>query len=139
MKKYFLLISFLFISGVCEASQMYAVERDDGGISIVTYEDGSKDSLADVLKDMGLMYSFDPHKIYAISKSDLPADRADRRYWKLNKVGIGPRVLIDTDKKQADIDRKKNEKILKKQKRDVVLGKLNITESELKDLNENTD
>ena len=92
-----ILVFLLLISGISYASdsELYLVERPDGGVSVLQYFPGSKDSLQDVLRDMG----FSGYPIERISKNDLPTNRADRKYW---KRGVLNKIEIDTAKKTAD-------------------------------------
>lgn len=98
MKKLILTIIALSILTDSVYAETYAVERSDGGVSIIYYQEGSGDSLETVIKDLG----FTGYPIKKIIPSDFPTDRSDRNYWKLNDVPVGKKVVIDTDKKQAD-------------------------------------
>ena|SRR3990167_3881926 len=93
--KYFIL--FILFSTPVFASD-YLIEKPDGSVVIVGYIEGSSDSLETVLKDLGLLGL----PIQRLSPSDFPSDKKDRKYWKLNDVPIGKKIVIDTAKKQAD-------------------------------------
>lgn len=93
--KYLFLILFLSFS-VNAYADSYAVQRDDGGVTLVHYIEGSSDSLADVLTELGLMGK----PIIRIEESDLPP-RSDRDYWEFNDVPIGKKLRVNTAKKAA--------------------------------------
>lgn len=120
MKKIMFALVFLF-SFPCFAVQRYAVEREDGGVSIVNYYGG--EPLESVLTDLG----FWGRPIYRIKDGDLPEGRVDRNYWKINDLPFGSQVVIDSNKKNAE----KEEKNKEKQDRKAVLDKLKISEKEL--------
>lgn len=119
---------FLLLGSMCSkalyAVESYAVERTDGGVSIVNYFEGSNDTLDDVLRDIGLS----GRPIERISKADMPADRTDRNFWKLS----GKKVVVDTVKKQAALDAKAQ----KDAEADSVLSKLKISRQEAQKLKE---
>ena len=96
MKKLIFLSLILF--SVPAYAEMYAVERPDGGTSIIYYQEGSNDSLESVINDLG----FKGFPIKKITPSDLPPDRSNRKYWKVNEIPIGKKIMIDSNKKQAD-------------------------------------
>ena len=91
-------------------AETYAVERADGGITVVAYQDGANDSLETVLRDLGLL----GRPIKKVSNEDFPSDRSDRDFWKLNDIPIGKKIVIDTVKKQAK-EAEKAQKELRKQ------------------------
>lgn len=91
-----MLISLLAILDVF--AENYAVERPDGGVSIIYYHDGANDSLETVIKDLG----FKGYPIKKIAASDFPSNRIDRKYWKLNQIPIGKKIEIDNAQKQTD-------------------------------------
>lgn len=104
----------------------YLVENKDGSVSIVNHVDSARDDLQEVIDDLGLS----DQKIIVMPKtSDLPSAE-DRKYWKFNSIPLGKKIVVDEDKKQADLIAKTE----KKAKKDTVLSKLKITEEELKDL-----
>lgn len=118
-----LLILFLF--GFCSVSyaDTYAVDRSDGGVSIINYNEGSKDTLQEVIHDLG----FDGRPVKRISASDLPSTREDRKYWTLQ----GNKVVVDAAKKQVA----EAEKAAKEAEKDAVLAKLKISKAEFEKLN----
>jgi len=91
-----LLIS-LFISHDAFA-ELYAVQREDGGVSVINYLEGSKDTLEDVVKQLGYW----GRPIHRIKPSDLPSDRTDRKYWTINHVPFGKKIKIDNSEKEKD-------------------------------------
>ena len=100
MKKLIFLIYLLSTATVCFSeieTEIYAVGRDDGGISVIYYIPGSSKSLENILRSQGLIGK----PIKRITKSDFPA-REDRKYWKLNDVPVGKKIIVDTVAKQAD-------------------------------------
>lgn len=94
----FFLIPYALILDAQVETELYAVERPDGGVSIIHYIPGSGDSLESVVNELG----FSGFPIKRITKNDLPQDRTDRKYWKMNPVPIGKKIEIDTAKKTAD-------------------------------------
>lgn len=123
MKKLFLL-AFLVIGSVslqAQDTELYAVARADGGVSIVQYIPGSNDSLTDVLTELG----FAGRPVYEIKTKDLPA-REDREFWTIESG----KLKVDNAKKAEKLA----EKASKDAKKDAVLTKLGITETEAKDL-----
>src|ERR1041385_1876732 len=69
----------------------YIVQRPDGGVSIVTYIQGSNKSLENVLRDFG----FDGYPVSPLKDGDLPKDRTDRNSW----TRLGSKVIVDPAKK----------------------------------------
>lgn len=104
------------------ATDKYMVERPDGGVTVIYYVSGSKDSIEDVIKSYGL--SGLPYQ--KVNASDIPATRIDRKYWKKSGNSMG----IDTVKRQSDIDAK----TAKEAEKDAVLTKLKISKDEFKKL-----
>lgn len=100
-------------------TENYAVERPDGGITVVYYVPGSEDSLDDVLRDMSLS----GFPISKVKKSDLPPTREFRNTW----TKLGKRIVEDGDKKIEIIQEKER----KESKKQAVLSKLKISEEEL--------
>ena len=128
MKKSIFLVYFLLLASPCFSeveTEIYAVQRDDGGVNVIYYIPGSNKSLESVLRSQGL--SWNPIK--KITEDDLP-ERADRKYWKLNDVPIGKKIVVDKAAKNADQAIEDQ----KKSKKNAVLTKLGITSSELNDL-----
>lgn len=121
----FILMILMFFCQTAEAA-LYAVEREDGEVSIVNYNEGSSDSLYDVMNDLG----FIGKPIRAIKETDLPDTREDRKFWKINDVPIGKKIVIDETKKQVAIDKA----LEKKNKKDKALQKIGLTEQELQEL-----
>jgi len=110
MKKPIISILFFgcvfFITGNLQAIETYAVKHPTGEVSIVYYIEGSQDSVEDVLKSSNLS-GLPAVKVDSV---DIPADRADRKYWKVQ----GSKVVIDGLKKAEDQTKKaaeKNEKL----------------------------
>lgn len=119
MKKIILFSIFVLLSSKLYAEEeIYSVQRDDGGVSIVHYNPASKDSLEDVLRESGLDGLF----ARKISASDLPASKADREFWKAS----GKKVVVDQAKKQQS-EAEKSQKEIEKQ---AVLAKLKISKNE---------
>lgn len=97
----FFVAFFISIAVILDAqveTELYVVEKPDGSVSIINYILGSGDSLEGIVNDLG----FSGLPIKKITKNDLPNDRSDRKYWKLNQIPIGKKIEIDTVKKQAD-------------------------------------
>lgn len=115
MKK-LIFLSLLFISSNAFASK-YAVERSDGGVSVITYNQGSKDSLEDILKEQG----FEGRPVIEITDDQLPT-RSERKYWKRS----GGQIVVNVTKKQADLDAKAS----KEAEKDAVLSKLKLSKEE---------
>lgn len=111
---------FLFIFGFCSIAhaETYAVDRADGGVSIISYNESASDTLQDVVRDLG----FEGRPIKRISESDIPASREDRDSWTVQ----GKKIVIDTDKKQA----REAAKAEKEAEKDAVLAKLKISKKE---------
>lgn len=121
------IIGFLFVFSIFFSftvyADTYAVDRADGGVSIINYNEGSKDTLQDVIHDLG----FDGRPVKRVSASDLPSTREDRKYWTLQ----GNKVVVDTAKKQVA----EAEKAAKEAEKDAVLAKLKISRAEFEKLN----
>ena len=96
--KLILFILFFLISTPVFAKQ-YLVEKPDGTIAILNYIDGAKDTLQDVLRDMG----FSGYTVFPLKPSDFPAENINSKYWRVN-YGTGPRIRIDHTAIQADLD-----------------------------------
>lgn len=109
---------FIFLALVIPAyagQGVYAIKRDDGGVSIVNL--GDKD-IDQTLEEIGL--SGRPYK--KIKESDLP-EKSDRDFWTLEDKEI----VIDEDKKQEF-----NENELKnKDEEKEFLKRLNWTERDV--------
>jgi len=126
MKKIIVLIGFLSICSFAWAVDVdrYAVEREDGGVSIVSYVKGSTKSFEKVLEDNGLS----GRPITALSDADIPKTRADRKYWKMS----GKKIVINEFEKQEDL--------LKAQQlesdKTAILEKLKISKEEYAKLNQ---
>ena len=116
------LLSLLFLVSFSSSAfaSTYAVDRPDGGVSIVNYSEGSSDSLEDVLKAQG----FSGYPVSKVEVSELPS-RADRKYWKKN----GNKVEVDAVKKSADLAGQAD----KDAKKAAALAKLKVTHKELKE------
>ena len=96
MKK--LIFVFLIILSSPAFAETYAVERADGGVTIIDYNESANQSLETTLNDFGLS----GRPIKRVLLPDFPSDRKDRKYWKMNDVPIGKKIIIDTVKKDAD-------------------------------------
>lgn len=123
MKKLLIILLFLFpcVLNADNSSDIYAVERPDGGVSIVYYLNGSGDSFDQVLKDLG----FKDYPVLKIDKSEIPVSKSERKYWKHNNG----KIQIDAVKKSADLALKAE----KEAKKSAALAKLKLTKQELKD------
>lgn len=120
MRKYlilFLLISFPVFASDNEA---YLVERPGGGVSIVNYKPGGKDSLSDVLHSFG----FDNYPIKALKEEDIPPTKEDRNFW--IKDAVTKKVVVDFAKKQAE----QRAQIQAEDEAEAILAKLKITKEE---------
>lgn len=71
--------------------ESYAVELQDGSISIYNHEPTSPKTLTDVLKENGI----EPLSVFKVTEKDLPPTKADKKYW----VRQGKNIVIDTVKK----------------------------------------
>lgn len=123
MKKYLFLFLILFATPLF-AEEIYLVEKPDGSVAVHYYIPGSNDTLEETLKNAGL----EDLPTQRITQNDIPDDRKDRKYWKMNFTG--KKIGIDTAKKQADEDAK----AAKLAKKEAVLSKLKISPDEFKDL-----
>jgi hypothetical protein len=121
MIKFFFLL-FLFPT-VLFASEKYAVERPDGGVSIIHYQPSSSEPIEEVIHSLG----FDGLPIRKVNDSDIPSERTDRKYWTV----LGKKIVVDTATKQADLDAKAQ----KQAQKEAVLVKLKITQAELEKIN----
>lgn len=115
---------FPFLANAEIQTEKYMVERPDGGVSIVYYIPDSGKSLNDVLAAQG----YENYPVYAIAQTDIPTDRSDRNYWKRS----GGKIVVDPEKKQADLDIKNQ----KQAEKDAILAKLKISDQELDTLND---
>ena len=123
MKKLIFVFFIVFSSNVYNIyADTYAVERPDGGVSIIYYNEGASDSLESVINDLG----FKGFPIKKVDVSDLPPDRSNRKYWKLNDIPVGKKIIIDSVKKQVDLDAQAQKEIEK----DAVFTKLKISRAE---------
>lgn len=96
--------SFIFIVLMLFSLNAYAGQyiSEDGSGNVVelVYVEGSNDSFADFVEAVGLK-----GRPVIRRPVDLPP-LADRKYWKLNDVPLGPRVIVDDAKKQTDLNQK---------------------------------
>lgn len=110
MNKVLTIFSLLIFSCVffnnAYASDFFAVDKGADGVVIIRYNANGPYSLEDELRFRNL----DGYPIKRISPSDLPSDKQDRKYWKVNDVPIGKKIIVDETKKQADIDEKEQKK-----------------------------
>lgn len=119
-----LIILMLIFCPLANAEEIYAVKKPNGSVSIIHYQEGSKDTLDDVIKDLG--YDRSGYSVVQISEKDIPSDRSERDFWTLR----GKKIVVDNDKKQSEADAKN----AKEAQRDAVLAKLKISRTELRDL-----
>jgi len=105
----FLVFSILILRNAF-ADEGYAVEKSDGSVDVITYLDGSGDSLETILKERGLT----GRPVKRVGKIDLPDGKSDRVYWQMNSIPIGKKVIVDTIKKTTD-DAAKQAKEARKQ------------------------
>lgn len=128
MKK-IIFIGCLFVFGStawAEFDDKYIVEKPDGSVAIVYYNSTGGKSLGQVLQDQGLLGL----PIDVLRDSDLPADRSDRKYWRMNKVPVGKKIKIDTVAKEQDALKEQQSE----EDRQAVLTKLKITKEEFERL-----
>ena len=119
-----LILFLLFSPAVYAQTEMYAVQRDDGGVSIVYYIPGSSDTLEDVLRENEL----EGKPVKRIKEDAFQESKADRDFWTF----AGSKIRLDQFKKQeAQV-----QKQAKESKKDEVLGKLKISEEDAKALRE---
>lgn len=97
-----LIFLLLFSCGNAYAYDLFAIDRsaDDKTTVIMKYEPNGPYTLFQELQFREL----ENYPIKRIEKSDLPETKIDRKYWKLNDVPIGKKVIVDTFKKQIDLD-----------------------------------
>lgn len=110
MKKSLFVLALLFVCGSAEAKHCVS---DADGLKVLI---GVNQSCEDYAKELGV----------AITLVDSLPAREDRKYWKLD----GSKVVVDSVKKQADIDKKAQAQAEK----DAVLLKLKITKEEFEKL-----
>jgi len=125
MRKILILFFFILISKICFANvqtEKYVVEKPDGSVVVVHYFPGSSDTIFDVLRANG----FEGLPTVKIKDSDILASREDRKYWKRS----GDKIIVDQIKKQKDLTLESQQTA----KKEAVLGKLKISEQELKDV-----
>ena len=115
-----ILLILLLISGTAFA-ETYTVEKPDGSLVIAHYFENSQDTLEEFLESLGL----EGLPVSRIDPSTFPP-REDRKYWKKS----GNNIVIDTVKKQADLDAE----AAKQAEKDAVLTKLKISREELEKL-----
>lgn len=115
MKKQLLITGLLFICGNLYAEKC-AVQRPDGGITVIEYIDGSSDSISDVLSEFG----YDGKE--CVQVKSIPSNRKDREFWKIE----GNSIVVDSIKKQEKAVRDAEESL----SRDAVLDKLKISKDE---------
>lgn len=99
MKKLFILSAFLFFSFPAYSEDKYLVEKPDGSVIIVHYVGGI--SLEEVLKNQSLLGL----PIKKIEDTDFPP-RSDRKYYRMNKVPVGPKIEVDQLTKIEDMKNK---------------------------------
>lgn len=119
----FLILGYFILNFAGVYTEKYAVQRPDGGVSIVYYFPGSNDTLDDVLRSQGL----DNLPIAIVKDSDLPATREFREAW----VKQGSKIREDAVKKQEIIA----EETQKQEEKQAVLEKLKISEEEFEKIN----
>ena len=114
-----ILFVLLILNAGSAHADLYAIEREDGGVTIYNYNEGSRSSLESEIKELGLF----GRPIFKIEKSDMPNEK--QKYWKIQNG----KILVDEVKKSEDLA-KTSEKGAKKA---AALAKLKVTEQELKD------
>lgn len=119
MKKLFLFL--LLMSPSLLFADMYAVEREDGGVSIINYYGG--EPLEKIVKELG----FWGLPITKVSSEDLPDTKEDREFWKMNDLPWGDKIKVDSVKKTAEENNLKQ----KNKAREDLKKKLNVTDAEL--------
>lgn len=113
MKKILFVLCLLLISEPALAKR-YAFQRQDGSLKVVDYIEGSSDSLVDVMRDQG---------VENMPRYDVPDDVTEpARYLKAQ----GGRIVVDSAKKQADIEAKAAHEAEK----DAIFSKLKISREE---------
>lgn len=113
-------ILFLIPFSAFADDEIYRVERPDGGVSIIYYRVGAKDSLYDVIQSFG----FSGFPIKRINASDIPP-KTDRDFWMVDPVT--KKIVVNEDAKKEKEDQIQADEDQKKE----VLSKLKITQSEL--------
>lgn len=121
MRKLIFLSILFLVPSVCHA-ESYAIKKPDGTVAIANYFNGSHDTLEDFLRANGL----DKLPRFQVTEKELPS-KEDRKYWDISSG----RVVVDSSKKQADLDLKAQEE---SEKQDV-LEKLKLTDEEFDKLN----
>jgi len=116
------LFLFIFSQAAYAEWELHAIDRADGGVTIVNYNTEANDTLEDVIRDMG----FAGRPRVSITRSDIPTDRSDRAHWKIQ----GNRVVVDQVKKAAA----QAAEAQKEGKKNAALAKLGITGQELREL-----
>ena len=109
------LISFLIVflaQSIVYATEVYIVDRSADNLPAAIHYH-SESSPYTVQEELRYAH-FENYPIEKASLSDIPVTKEDRKYWKLNPSPFGKRVVIDTVKKQADIDEKAAKKAAKK-------------------------
>lgn len=125
------IISILFLMPLTANAEWehYSVEKPDGSVHTIGYDNRTNKSLADNVKELG----FEGFPIIRVTVSDMPSPtKVDRKYWKMNDVPIGKKIVIDNVKKQIDLDANAD----KKAKKDAVKQKIcnSCTDEEWDDL-----
>ncbi len=122
MKK--IILAFLLICSVAYASDQwtpYAI-KDSEGVHILYINP----NIITTPKEEADKAGFKNSNPILLNSSTIPLDKKDRKYWDLQ----GNSIVIDTVKRQADIDLENQRQAAK----DVVLAKLGLTRQELKSL-----
>lgn len=96
MKKLILILAFCALASFSYAD--YAVESKGGAVLILNGELSEKDIL-EYLKSQDL----EGQRIVKITEKDLPPIE-DRKYWAINPEKEGPRIIVDQNLKNADLN-----------------------------------
>ena len=113
---FLLLIFTLFHVSVFANPEKYAVD-DPSGVWIVNLDPDTGDTIEGELSKMGKSGA-----VYKFIPGGLPS-KSERKYWSIQ----GNKIVVDTVKKQADLDAK----TAKEAEKDAVLVKLKISATEL--------
>lgn len=117
-----LLLLFLIFSPTASFAEKYVIEHPDceSGLCFADIDSGEDAAFFEYLNTS----VYTDYPVYAVKDGDFPTDKKDRKYWKR----IGKKIVIDTAKKQADLDAKAQ----KESERSAVLSKLKISKEEFK-------
>lgn len=117
----FLILLFIFcfeLFSIAAETEKFAVQMPNGNVTIVHYLKGSQETLEDVMRSFG----YQNYPYFQVADADIPQDKKDRKYWKIQ----GRKVVIDTAKKQADLDAV----AAKEAEKDAVFEKMKVSREE---------